>query len=237
MILWLILFILALTISFILALQSMKDYQEIPSKTGEEYGVFLIRKPATLTVDILTKLHQDCLDSGLVISFERLIKGFESALVVYGPKRLLIDHQNTLDLLELEDYVASIPAGFLAWEVGMKDSNKLEAANLKNFLKKFPQLGNREQFWWQLVLSANKDLSKPDKSFQVQIRAVLHCPDQVKRVNLAQTLQNLIPDKLTKLPKAFSDAQIIDFYQKRSLRRDDKNPLLLSEEVVQLLRL
>lgn len=235
MILWIALFLLVLAISFVLAVQSMKDYQEIPSQTGEEYGVFLIRKPVFFTHDILTKLHQDCLDSGLVISFERLVKGAKSALVVYGPKRLLGSHTNTLDLLELEDYVfQTSPGDISAWEVGMKVAGQTSAEDVKNYFKKFPPLSEGEQFWWQLVLAPEKSVSDK-KSFQAQIRAVLLSPDQIKRTNLAQTLQNLVPEKLIKLPKAFSDAQIIDFYQKRSLRKDGKNPLLESKEILQLL--
>lgn len=237
MILWIILSILVIAISFVLALQSMKDYQEISSQTGEEYGVFLIRKPYQFGPDVLASLHKDCLASGLVISFERLVKGSKAALVVYGSKKLLNSHANTLDLVELEDYVINTPENISAWEVGTKNNSKLGIESVKNYFQKFPLLSEEEQFWWQLVLVANKDLLNPKKSFQAQIRAVLHSPDQTKRVNLAKTLQNLAPDKLTKLPKAFSDAQLIDFYQKRSLRRDDKNPLLLSEEVVQLLLL
>ena len=115
----------------------MKDYQEIPSQTGEEYGVFLIRKPYQFSPDLLTSFHADCLDSGLVISFERLVKGTKSALLVYGPKKLLINHKNILDLLELEDYAANVQEGILAWEVGMK-SGKAHAEDVKNYFKKFP---------------------------------------------------------------------------------------------------
>ncbi|MBI2600289.1 hypothetical protein HYW43_05220 [Candidatus Daviesbacteria bacterium] len=255
MILWILLFILVLAISFVLAVQSMKDYQEIPSQAGEEYGIFLIRKPFQFSSDVLASLHRDCLNLGLIISFERLVKGAKSALVIYGPKKLLVNHQKMLDLLELEDYATNAKDGISAWEVGLRGSKKPTTEDVKNYFKMFPSLSENEQFWWQLVLSPNKETVFPDgnketlfpdgnkdlpnttKSFQAQIRAVLLSPDQDKRVNLAKMLQNLVPEKLTKLPKAFSDAQIIDFYQKRSLRRDKNNPLLTSEEVLQLLLL
>ncbi len=235
MILWIALFILVVAISFVLAALSMKDYQEIPEHSGQEYGLFLIRKPYLFTPQLLTSLHDDFSKTGLVISFERLIKGTQSALVVYGPKNSLVKYHQALDLLELEDYAKVDAQQVSVREVGMRNIDKVDSQGVKNYFQQFPLLSEHEQFWWQLVLLPYRGKSDAKKSFQAQIRAVVFSGDQARRRHLTQTLQNLAPNKLIKLPKPFSNDQIIDFYQKRSLRKDEKNPYLKPEEVLQLL--
>lgn len=226
MILWILLFVLVMAISFVLALKSMKDYREIPEKSGQSYGLFLIRKSESLTKELLVIIHDNFLKKEGIISFERLIKGDKSALVVFGPKNILVNFKDMLSLLELEDYTGVNIKDASAWEVGVKDGH---------YFKNFPSLSGDEQFWWQLVLSAKKGKSAPDKLFQGQIRAVVICGDHSRRTYLTQILQNLSPGRFVKLPQAFSTEQIIDFYQKRSLKPDEKNTALGIGQVMELL--
>lgn len=226
MTLWILLFLLVIAASFVLALKSMKDYREIPEKTGESYGLFLIRRSRALTKELLNALHDNFLQTGLVISFERLVKGDKSALVVFGPKGILTGFKDTLNLVELEEYTGINVKEASAWEVGVKGGQ---------YFKNFPSLSADEQFWWQLVLSAKKGKSASDKLFQGQIRAVVVCEDHSRRVHLSQILQNLAPGKFIKLPKAFSTEQIVDFYQKRSFQPNGKSASLSSSEVMELL--
>src|SRR3989338_5569825 len=104
MILWLALFILVIAISFILALGSMREYQEIPLKSKEEYGLFLIRNIVNLDAALLESLREHIAKDGLLLSIERLFRGQKAALTIFGPKRILENFKAELSLLELDDY-------------------------------------------------------------------------------------------------------------------------------------
>lgn len=220
MILWVLLFVLVVAISFVLAVKSMRDYQEIPAQAGEEYALFLIRQPNALTKELLGSIHEDLLNSGLMVSFERLIKGTKAALVVFGPKKTFAVHKDHLDLLELEDYTNVNIGQIAVWEVVIKHP---EVPN-------FPTISADDQVWWQLILSAGKN-----QLFHPHIRVVMVSADVRRRELLKQTLQDLSSDKFIKLPKDFSDASLLDFYKKRAFRKDT-NRNLSPEEVLRLLR-
>lgn len=207
MILWLVLFVLVIAISFILAIRSMRDYQEIPPQ--EKYGLFLVRKPQALAIIL------NALNPGLFISLERLFKGSQSTLVMFAPVNLGIRYKTELDLLELEDYTNVPVSQISAWEVGIKEKGKL--------FEGMPPFSETEQFWWQVTFSS---------LFQPQIRAVLIA--QHRRDTLANVLQKLAPGRLVKLPKAYSNETMLEFYQKRSFKKDSKNSTLRPEEILQL---
>ncbi len=209
MILWIVLFGLVVVASFLLALQSMRDYQEIPKK--DEYSLFLIRNSAALTSGFLDSFQKTL--NGQVLSFERLIKGGQSALVVYGPRNLLLSQRQMLDLLELEDYV----------RVNNKQISSWEVVDHKKIFQSLPALSTTEQFWWQLLLSPKNN------KYLGQIRVMVVSKDAERR--------RLVSERLNRLPKAFSNAQLLDFYSKRILRNDPNNLSLSSEEVVDLIRL
>lgn len=221
MILWVILFALVVAISFVLALKSMADFQEIPEHAGADYGLFLIRRPQSFNSQMLSYIHQNLLKEGLIISFERLIKGSQAALVVYGPKNILINIKDALDLLELEDYTNINQDNFLAWEVGVKHPD----------VPTFPALAVSDQLWWQLILSAKKD-----QHFHPHIRMVVVSDDSIKRESLKMAFSEMSPDKFVRLPKDFSDIQLLEFYKKRGFRKDSKNRNLRIEEVLNLLK-
>src|SRR5688572_3161726 len=127
MILWVVLFVLVVAISFVLAAQSMRDFSEVPAKEAE-YGLFLIRNTVALTPAVLDSIKNELLESKTIISFERLFKGGKSALVAFGPRELLLNHQSALDLLELEDYTQNVEVEHIsAWEVVVKKDAKFEA--------------------------------------------------------------------------------------------------------------
>ena len=221
MILWVLLFVLIVAISFVLALKSMVDFHEIPVSSGEDYGLFLIRRPHELTEELLQSIHSNLLASSLIISFERLIKGNKAALVVYGPEKILTNYKHALELVELEDYTNISKDQFALWEVAVKSVGKPD----------FPPISADDQIWWQLILSA-----KERNFFHPHIRLVVVSGDRQRRENLKIALQNLSPDKFIKLPKAFSDSQLLDFYKKRGFRKDIKNRNLNLTDVVGLLR-
>lgn len=224
MILWLALFFLVIAISFVLALLSMRDFQELPR--SQEYGLFLIRNPAQFRADILDLIHTRIAQEGLIVSLERLFKGKKSTLVIFGPKKVL-ESLPQLDLLELEDYTDVNRGNLSAWEVGV-ESFKDTYSGVKSFFKDLPQLDMEEQFWWQIVLGS---------SFQSQIRAVIVSPNLQRRQDISQKIQRIDLGRLTKIPKPFTENQFLDFYQRRSLILDPHNPNLTPQEVLQLILL
>lgn len=220
MILWVLLFILVVVISFVLAVKSMHDFQEIPAHTGEEYSLFLIRRPHELTGEVLSSIHENLLTAGLIISFERLIKGTKAALVVYGPKKVLSKFEYTLDLLELEDYTGVNSGQFTAWEVVVKNAVK----------PGFPPVSLEDQIWWQLIMSAKKD-----NLYHPHIRLAAVSSDHKRREDLKGVLSGLSTDKFIKLPKTASNGQMLDYYKKRGFRKDTQNRNLYPDEVIKLL--
>lgn len=195
----------------------MRDFTETASG-GEEYALFLIRASGGLNALFFNSIYNDLLSRKAVISFERLFRGKQSALVVFGVRKLLFPYIESLDLLELEDYTDVKAQHVSAWEVGIKENGKV--------FSNLPQLSETEQFWWQMILSSE---------FKPQIRAVVVSADTVRRNTLSQNLQKLAPEKVFKLPKAYSNTQILDFYKKRSISADNKNPSLSPEELLRLL--
>lgn len=227
MILWIALFILVLAISFILAVQSMRDYREI-SFLDDSYSLFLVRKIKALDRSVLSSLYDECLRLDLSLSFERLIKGKKSALVIFGPKRVIGKFISYFDLLELEDYTNVDPdlIGVSAWEVEVRKGE---------LFRIMPHLSDTEQFWWQLILKPARPAGGPaqPKSFQVNIRAVVVSQDPSKRKSIADIFQ-----------KVKSDVQVIDFYKKRSFIKDENTPArpaggpaLNLDEILQLLKI
>lgn len=232
MILWLALFALVIAISFVLALQSMRDFQESPKHFNTEYGLFLIRNTLGLTEQVLDSFHNQIIKDGLIISFERLFKGSKSALVIFGPKDILLAFQSKLNLLELEDYTVINKDHATAWEVGVKGGNiKIEETD--NFFANFPALSQAEQFWWQLTLQAKNQ----KEGFYSQIRAVVISSDLGRRKKISELLQNLSSGHLSKIPKPFTSIQIVEFYQNRNLGKDPTNPTLQTKEILKMVLL
>lgn len=225
MILWLALFVLVIAISFVLALQSMKDYQEIPQKPKEEYGLFLIRRLENFKPVILESILKYTTAKNLIISIERLFKGNQTALTVFGPKAVLQKFSDELDLLELEDYMRNLNSKDVSvWEMGARNAGKFNHDNLSNIFQNFPSLEEDDQFFWQVVLG--KDRS--------QIRAALYSQKPARRKDLVPLLQNL--GTLVKVPKPFSGEQMMGFYRCRSLSKDSKAPALDSEGAMRLMK-
>jgi len=218
MIIFLGLFLIIVAISFILAYRSMQDFQEVPS-IGKN-GVYLIQNPVALTTDLISDIGNKA--QGEVVSFERLFKGAQSALVIFGPKQVLESFAE-LNLLELEDYTG-VPTPKLAWEMGIKNGG-LELTDSP--FSALPQFLTDEQLWWQLIL-------QNQVSWQAQIRVVLVVNDPARQKELSSSLQKLA--QVVKVPKPLSSEQIYRQYTKRVLSVLSQKPLLLtSEQILKLL--
>ena len=179
-------FILIVSLSYALAKKSMKDFTETP--IGDN-ALYLIRNKHKFSEALQTILQQ-MQNSSLSISFERLFKGKKSALVVFGPKKLLEKLVPILDLIELEDYTDVDKGQVTAWEVKALEKPK-----------SLPELDENEHFWWQLILWGN---------LNAQSRCILVSNNADKK----KALDQILP----RLPKAFSNEQMLDFYKKRSFQ-------------------
>lgn len=234
MILWLALFFLVIAISFILALQSMREYQEIPLKSKEEYGLYLIRNVINLDAKLLKSLREHIAADGLLISIERLFKGQKAALTIFGPKRVLGNFRADLSLLELEDYSLNLNnTDIYIWEMGTKNK-ELKIENLQPIFSNLPALSEEEQFFWQVVLGAKEGRSE---AFQSQIRAAVYSKDPARRRELALLFQNLSNGGLIKVPRPYSPEQMTSFYRLRSLGKDSQGPILHPEKVVDIVKI
>ncbi|OGE64739.1 hypothetical protein A3I48_04425 [Candidatus Daviesbacteria bacterium RIFCSPLOWO2_02_FULL_36_7] len=228
MILWIILFLLVVGISFLLALRSMRDYQEIPQTKTTEYGLFRIRQIENFDENILNSLREHINAESLILSIERLFKGKQTALVVFGPKKVLGNFADRLNLLELEDYAADLNhEDTSTWEIGMKNSKNISSENLNNIFKNMPELAGEDQFFWQVVLGKH----------QTQIRAAFFNKDSQRREVLIPLLQDLGAGELVKIPRPFSKEQMMGFYQLRSVANDSGMPVLTSSEITQLIKI
>lgn len=224
---------LVVAISFVLAFFSMKDYHYAPQVSKGEYGLFLIRQTANLNVESLRSIGHQMLSEGLIVSIERLFKGPQAALTIFGPRKILGKFMESLNLLELEDYAEKLITSHISiWEVGARNP-KESNPGVGNFFEGLSQLRAEDQFFWQVILGAKKG---EELTFQTQIRAAVYTLDAVRKNQLVSTLQNLSFGSLIMVPKPFSTDQMMDFFKSRSLSSDASGPILSAEGVINLLK-
>lgn len=190
----------------------MKDFRISSKDLTLEMGLYLIRKPKSLTSDLLASLQKRVEKDDLIVSLERLFKGRESALVLYGPKNLLLNFSKNLDLLEVEDY-SQLSKDASAWEIDVREKDYPISGSL---FSQFPKLERQEQVWYQMVLQIKKGA---DRKFRCQIRAAFLSSDRKRLKELSQNLQ-------------VSSLQIMDFYKKRSIGKLDLR--LSNDEIIKL---
>lgn len=219
MIFWITVAILIVLIAFLLALRSMANFAQNPVKS--RYALYLIRHPQAFTTQVLDTMHDLLLKDASTISLERLIKGRQSALVIFGPSEILKSFP-VLNIVELEDYAVEDLTNLQAWQMGFKHQNN---AQIKSYFEGFPPLQDTEQFWWQMVLKAGKEKGY----FEAQVRVIAKSQEESWQKRSSGSLQ--------KIPKPFKREKLLDFYQKRTFLPDKFNPMLKSAEVLQILAL
>lgn len=236
-----------------MAYRSMKDYQDVPEDLNIEMALFLIRYPEGISGEILSQLYQFVKTKRSIISLEKLNKGGEKALVIFGPKDLQKDFPN-LNLLELEDYLQN-PVGTqdlnsqktsvnntLAWNIMGKKDPKKELVLAEGF--SITNLSENQSFYLQIVCSP---LEKPSNSFQVTIRALVLDKDPNLRVALAKNLNETLTENtsLNSSKREETTAKVFGDFYKRSFQHADKRSLvpknvfeftLSSEEIARLLK-
>ncbi len=226
MILFWVLLVLIIVISFLLAYISMEDFPRSPEDFNKENSLFLIRNPGAFNVQSLSSLYRVLVDKGLIISLERLIKGSQAALVIYGPKAVLKPFAHSLNLLELEDYTPKATS-YSAWEFGLK---KAKQTPIESIFSNFPPMEGNEHVWYQMVLQAQR--GNPDQ-FWAQVRAIVISPKMHKRDRLLRILST---KGFAKFLQPLSSQQILDLYKQRSIV-EKKHFKIKSEDIAKLLSL
>lgn len=221
MIIWAVLFIIIVLISLVLAIRSMHDYAEMPVHSEMPYSLYLIKNRAGLDEKILESIDQIINQKRLIVSFERLYKGSKQATVVYGPVVILKQFTEVLDLMELEDYSLKynnpLPAGILAWEISSKNYQKTEKPIL-DLIKSPIVLKESEELWWQLVLQPKCEKNGLQPLFKSLFRVVVIADNDNRAGEIKLELDSKVKNtNLSVVPQSYSTAQIIKFYQKRSL--------------------
>ncbi len=202
MILWFLLFAIIVAISFVLAYNSMQDFQEKAAVTTVENSLYLIRHPQGFTREVLDSLHNQTVEKNYLLSIERLFKGANSAFVIFGPKPILQNFTAQLHLLELENYTDIDDSQVTGWEMGVKDILSFHTSNLPNIFEKLPTLEKNEQFWWQIVLQPQKEnllakiLSNKDSTINL-IKRWLGFPTPFKTYDLVMN-KTILTDPNTK---------------------------------------
>lgn len=224
---WIIIFFIIILISSVLAYRSMRDYEEFPEDLSLN-SLFFVGNPAGLTEATLQKMHS-LLEAGKhFFALEKLMKGKEKAIVLYGPKEV-IQNFPELSLVELEDYLTG--GGNLGF-----DQNESKTVNVnqvlswlvepKNNLKKLLHvdkglvnlvLDDSQKVFIQVVLMPLEKGGQ--KVFQSTLRVMVADNDPIKRVELAKKVNQSFQEAtgLIKREDAFPESKRFESFKQRSL--------------------
>ena len=224
----------------------MKDYEEFPD-TLSLNTIFFLGNPQAFTVETLNKFHRLLLENKRFFSLERLIKGKERALVIFGPRELPGMFPE-LNLIELEDYLGEVnPDAVLTDSEKKVDLNQSITwlVEPKNSLKKVMHVGNQlkelsigpqQKVFIQIIGEPLGD--KDGLYFQSTIRIMIADLDAVERVNLTKNV-NLIFQEATGLNKRtdnFPEAKKFDSFKQRTrIPKEVADFKLTSQEIFDIL--
>ena len=192
---WLTILSIVLVLSFLLAMRSLKNSQTKIKPSSTPQSLFLIRNPDQITTELLEKLHQ----TQTSLSFEKLFKGSEQALVLFGPKGLE-QRLPELGLLELEDYLIPKEQTFsnkdqtkvnadqaFGWQIALQPGmDKPDLSQLN--------LGVDEQLFYQIILEPV--IQKDEKLLKVTARAMVATKNKLDKVKLGKRIFNKINQSL-----------------------------------------
>lgn len=195
---WVILFLIIIFVSAVLAFRSMKDYEEFPESLSLN-APFFVGNPQSFTEESLKKLYKAFSDRKQLFSIERLNKGKERALVIFGP-RDLIEILPELNLLEIEDYLADVNSlnydntdkkvginQTLTWLVEPSVNNKKllhVGSGIKNL-----DISENQKFFIQIVCIPEDN--RISNNFQSTVRVMVVDNDPMEKIILAKKLRQL----------------------------------------------
>lgn len=205
---WVIVFFIIFSISFFLALRSLRSYRDNPNKSKIEYSLYLIQNLPALTTPLLQAIQSQ---SGVsLISLEKLFKGDRSALTIFGPKSVLESFKPQLSLVELEDYsLKSNSHHLMVFELANKPDRPLNLAGLNLPVDEL-NLTVQDQLWWQVVVNFTPVPT-------CIVRLVILTSDHLRLNYLrSKTLFYLSQANLVPIPRPSGSATLIKHYQDRA---------------------
>lgn len=232
---WIIIILVIVIVSFFLALRSMRNFQEIPTSKFP-YSIYLIRNEHLLQNGVLNKLYDFCNESNAVISIERLLKGTQKALVLYAPQNVG-QFVPELELLEIEDYIEKEAKGdqkktsvdeVITW--GYYPASEL---NIHELFLKDVTIEDTQNIFFQLILNA----TKRENHFQLNLRVMVADDNVHKRVELARMTDQYISNALGLKRKETKEsiAVLFENFKKRVLIPAEVEGFVVSTQTIKKL--
>ncbi len=228
---WIILFFIIILVSAVLAFRSMKDYEEFPDSVGLN-SLFYIGNPSAFSEGLLDRLHGVFSEKKQFFSLEKLNKGSEAALAIFGPAEME-DLFPELKLVEIEDYLGEAGSELLAvskavtvnqsltWLIDPKSSFKNPEHDLKIEIKE------NQKLFLQAVCVPEINAKT---GFQCTLRLMAVDPNPVDRLGLAKKAAEIFEQSfgLKKLVDSYPEQKKFSSYQQRSLIPKEVSPFQLN---------
>lgn len=193
---WIALFLIIILVSAVLAFRSMKDYEEFPESLSLN-APFFVGDPQNFTEGSLKKLHKAFVKGKQFFSIERLNKGRERALVIFGPKDIA-EILPELNLIEIEDYLVDTNIleydntskkvnvnQTITWVIEPKVNDK-KPIHVNGGIRNLG-LGENQKFFIQIVSIPEEN--KSPEGFQSTIRVMVVDNDPMEKIVLAKKLK------------------------------------------------
>lgn len=242
---WIVAFFIIILVSAVLAFRSMKDYEEFPENENLN-SLFFVGNASAFTEQSLDKLYNAFISGKRFFSVERLNKGKERALVIFGPREIA-EILPELKLVEIEDYLAdpnlpdqtnidkkaSVNHAF-TWLLEPKLNNK-KVLHVGDELKDLNLL-QAQKFYIQIVCIPQA--VSGEGKFQSTVRIMVLENDSIERVALSKKITQIveIATGLNKRQDDFPEQKKFESYKQRSLIPKEVTPFpLTSREVYSLL--
>jgi hypothetical protein len=227
-------------IAFFLTLRSMKGFEDV-AQPKQEFTLFLIRNESAVNEELLQDLSQMAITNRCQISLERLMKGAQSVLVIFGPQTLLPQYPK-LQLLELEDYLEDPAHSSTTWQHSSKasvnfslgwlmDKKAHQSVVFYDYFLKGISLTAEQEFFLQIVFYPIKPTLN---NYQVTIRAIVVEQDHHKRIALAKFFEDYFAQsvKLYKATKSVSTKALFESYKKRTIVPRQVHQLVLKDSEI-----
>jgi hypothetical protein len=212
-------------------------------------SLFLVRSLGEFNEKTLTRLYDWATSKDLFFSIERLFKGNEQALVLYGAEDLP-EVFPELDLLELEDYLipGQTPSPkkttftqILGFDIPISGKHGFVRSSFLHNLEIEPT----EQLFWQIVTNPvpvpeeDRRLGQVTPHFEVVVRTLMVAESSQKRVELARRILELLNKDFgfTENIKPVASRIIFDDYILRNFTEQKGNHFLNSQELLAMLDL
>lgn len=201
----------------------MKDYEEFPESLSLN-AIFFVGNPQNFTEESLKKLREFFANRKQFFSLERLNKGKERALVIFGP-RDIVEILPELNLVEIEDYLADANQT-LTWLVEPKVNDK-KPLHVSREIKDL-EFGESQKFFIQIVCTPEDE--RGPESFQSTIRVMVVDEDSIKKIVLAKELKQLwvVATGLNLRENNFPEQKKFESFKQRSLVPREVTPFIMS---------